>query len=542
MIPLTLQEIARLITQKTGICFREQDYASLSRKLEQRIQALGFRDLERYYHFLNQDLEAPVGKLGWWQRPQISGAEEWQNLVDLITVRESYFFRDRNQMTLLAKTLIPLIMEQRGQVTLGRPRLRLWSAGCSTGEEPYSMAILLLEMLGLGEVSQWEVLILGTDICETSLARARSGLFSSWSFRQFDPALKEKYFQPHPQGWQINPEVQRLVTFHQNNLLADAFPQVGGPIFEMDLILCRNVFIYFSPSSVDQVLGKFVRTLTPQGFLVTGHAELQGRTLHSLRPLSFPESVVYQRSDTPLPPAPLLTALWQPPGQSSPQPRSPDPTFPAAVTPPPRPVSVLPNQAAAKPGTLPSSVPSGLLQEARTLKQRQNYTGLIRLLQPLLPQAATPRFSPSSPASPAPSPRLGDRSQQLEAHLLLAQAHANLGQVHEAQQLCQAALKLDPCSVQIYTLLAQIAEETGDLEGAKLFLKRVIYLDPDAIMAYFNLSLIYEQENSLDRARKVQTTTWDLVKRLPPHTIVDPEHQRTAQELQTFLERKLPLA
>lgn len=540
MIPLTLQEIARLITQKTGICFREQDYASLSRKLEQRIQALGFRDLERYYHFLNQDLEVPVGKLGWWKKPQISVAEEWQNLVDLITVRESYFFRDRNQMTLLANTLIPLIMEQRCQMTLGRPRLRLWSAGCSTGEEPYSLAILLLEMLGLGEVSQWDVFILGTDICETSLARARSGLFSSWSFRQFDPALKEKYFQPHPQGWQINPEVQRLVTFHQNNLLADAFPQVGGPIFEIDLILCRNVFIYFSPNSVDQVLGKFVQTLTPQGFLVTGHAELQGRPLQSLRPLSFPESVVYQRSDTLMPPTPILTALWQPPRQSSPPPRSPDSIFPTAATPtspPPRPAP-----ASAKPGTLPHPIPSGLLQEARTLKQRQNYTGMIRLLQPLLPPSASSSFPPSTLVSPAPSPRLGDRAQQLEAHLLLAQAHANLGHVHEAQQLCQAALKLDPCSVEIYTLLAQIAEETGDLEGAKVFLKRVIYLDPDAIMAYFNLSLIYEQENSLDRARKVQTTTWDLVKRLPPHTIVDPEHQRTAQELQTFLERKLPLA
>lgn len=132
-----------------------------------------------------------------------------------------------------------------------------------------------------------------------------------------------------------------------------------------------------------------------------------------------------------------------------------------------------------------------------------------------------------------------DRSQHLEALVLLAQAQANLGQIQEAQQTCQDALKLDPCSVEIYTLLAQVAEETGDLEGAKVFLKRVIYLDPEAVMAYFNLGLIYEQENSVERARKVQTTTWDLVKRLPPETIVDLEHQRTARDLQAFLEQKL---
>ncbi|MGA1626256.1 MAG: CheR family methyltransferase [Prochlorothrix sp.] len=409
--------------------------------------------------------------------------------------------------------------------------------------------------------------------------------------RQFDPALREKYFQPHPQGWQIDPRVQQLVKFQHNNLLGDPFPVAGTNLSSMDVILCRNVFIYFSAGAVDQVLDKFVQTLNPDGFLMTGHAELQGHRLSQLRPRSFPESVVYQRSDLPLSaisPA-SLGSSWNrstavPPASATPAsaaaslnpssaagPSSPlaaPAQFPSATSlasppapgtrPPAPPTTRTPVQSVptaargaggvgttgvgvtgssaggvsaggssaggARAGGAAADAGSGSpppLQDAKARKQRQDYEGMVTGLQAFL-------INPPV-----------DRSQHLEALVLLAQAQANLGQIQEAQQTCQDALKLDPCSVEIYTLLAQVAEETGDLEGAKVFLKRVIYLDPEAVMAYFNLGLIYEQENSVERARKVQTTTWDLVKRLPPETIVDLEHQRTARDLQAFLEQKL---
>jgi len=556
MSTFTLQAIARLIAQRTGIMFRDHDYGSLRRKLEQRMQALGLQDLESYYSLLlhaDASIATPSRgsgaiapppqdqRLNFWSKrvnpeskltPGADYATEWQHLVDLITVCESYFLRDRNQFSLLQNTLIPAIIDRKKQMIYGgRPRLRLWSAGCSTGEEPYSLAILLQETLDL---SQWDVMILATDICGQSLAKARSGIFGSWSFRQFDPSLKEKYFQPHPQGWKINPSLQTMVFFQSSNLVADEFPQVGGLISEIDIILCRNVFIYFDSHAINLVIRKFAQTLIPQGYLITGHAELQGQNLDSLQPISFPESVIYQRQDliTSLPSS--TSILGELPGSTltpsagiSP-PIAPTPSLsytPRSRISPPRP------KASTRTGNLPgassrskTALPSPLAQ-ARALLASEQYKTLASTLETLLREWD--------------QGGLGSTGDRLEAQILLAQAQANLGHSSQARQTCQEALKLDPCSTQVYSLLAQLAEESGDLEGAKLFLKRVIYLDPDAVMAYFNLGLIYERENTLDRARKVHATTWDLVRRMAPHTIVDPEQKRTARDLQIYLEQKL---
>ncbi|WP_081599212.1 CheR family methyltransferase [Prochlorothrix hollandica] len=534
MTPLTLHNIARLITQRTGICIREQDYSNLTRKLTQRQQALGLRDLESYYNCLMGIPPVPSSSKTWFKNP-FSVAQEWQQLVSLVTVGESYFFRDRNQLKLLQTILIPQLMErQQNSFSQVKPQLRLWSAGCSTGEEPYSLAILLSEIIDL---AQWDLLIIGTDICEASLAKARSGIFSSWSFRQFDPVLKEKYFRPHAEGWIIDSKIRQSVTFQQNNLLCDPYPIPGSYLWDIDLILCRNVFIYFESTAIDQVLTKFANTLKLQGCLITGHAELQGHGLQQFKAISFPESVVYWRNLNPSPPPAVPSPLfpsptvpnppqsvsWIAPGVALPLPPRYAPS-PPRFTPPITARPMVPNST--PPPSSLSTDQITVLQEAKALLRQQNYQQVATTLQQFF----------------ASLDRSLDRQQRLEAYLLLAQAQANLGQSNAARQACQDALQIDPCSVLAYHLLAQLAEEIGDLEGAKVFLKRVIYLDPDAVMAYFNLSLIYEQEHSLDRARKVQTTAWDLVKRLPPETIVDLEHHRTAQDLQLFLERKMSLS
>ena len=159
------------------------------------------------------------------------------NDIALLTNGETYFFRDHGQFDLLRLRLLPELIERRRDAKT----LRLWSAGCSSGEEAYSLA-MLLDML-LPKRDGWNILILGSDIDEAALAKARRGHYGQWSFRMAPPALKQRYFQRKGDEWMLDERIRSMVTFRTSNLIGETFP--SAELRDMDLILCRNVFIYF---------------------------------------------------------------------------------------------------------------------------------------------------------------------------------------------------------------------------------------------------------------------------------------------------------
>ena len=267
--------------QRTGIWIRDKDVHSLKQTLEARTHACRLTNPDAYQSLLTTD--------------KADAANEWKILTETLKNGESFFFRDQMQMNLLRKTILPELIARNAE----RRSLRIWSAGCSTGEEPYSLAMLLYELLPNPDA--WNLIVLGTDLSEESVRRAQSGRYGSWSFRMVDPVLQRRYFREEGDCYQIDPKICRTVTFRHGNLLKDEFPAVGSGIHDMDLILCRNVFIYFEPQGIATVVGKFARTLAPQGYLMTGHAELHQQDLKVLKAVRFPESVMYQRADTTMP-------------------------------------------------------------------------------------------------------------------------------------------------------------------------------------------------------------------------------------------------
>jgi chemotaxis protein methyltransferase CheR len=216
-----LQHFQQLIATHTGLQIRDQEREELGKTLAVRTKALQLADSEQYYGLLESGTA--------------QGEDEWKRLIVLLTNQESYFFRDKGQFTLLQERILPELIKANCE----RRALRLWSAGCSTGEEPYSLAILIDQLLPQRE--GWDIFILGTDIQGDALEKARRGIYSPWSFRLVEPTLQARYFREQRAEYRLNERIRDMVTFRQGNLFKDEFPNAAVGLSNIDLIVCRNV-------------------------------------------------------------------------------------------------------------------------------------------------------------------------------------------------------------------------------------------------------------------------------------------------------------
>ena len=475
--------LRNLITLRLGLQMRAADEASLQLKLQQRMKALRISQGEQYYQLLTS-----------WSEPS---HREWQELAIALTIPETYFFRDRGQFKILREVILPDLIQQRA----ASRSLKIWSAGCSTGEEAYSLAILLSELLPSPE--DWKITILGTDLNPNSIQKARQAIYSSWSFRQVDPQIQTRYFQPLPQGWQLKTEFRQAVSFQVLNLVFDEFPTSQWQ--EVDLIICRNVFVYFEKLAIAQVVQKFYQTLQAGGYLLTAHSELQGIAIAPFQTKVFPESVIYQKLNV---------------GQSS---RLPDiPPLPPIPLPSPLPPIKTPPFTQSIPLEKPTQSPlettlNQKLSQAQTLASQKKYPDALETLQEILKQ----------------------QSQHFSGQLLAAEIHANLGNYDQAIQYCQNCLQIDDLSVAPYRLMAQISEEKNDLESAKLLWKKIIYLEPKEIGAYLALASLYDQSQEPKRAKKLRLVAWEILQGIPAEQIIPGQTPITAQELSQQLKKLL---
>lgn len=243
-----------LIYQHTGIRFDKDSRFVLQRRLAHRMRALGLPSLERYYYHLlyHPDRE-----------------REMDQLIDLVTTHETYFFREKRQLRCFVEEVVPLLVQER-RAEPART-LRIWSAGCSTGEEPYSIAMLLR---GHPALTGWQVFIFASDISSRALQVARQGVYGSGSFRDMEPAYEayvRQYFEPAPDGkLRVRDEIRQMVLFGRVNLLDSSSLALYG---WLDVIFCRNVLIYFDTEAKKRAVQNFYERLRPGGFLLLGHSE-----------------------------------------------------------------------------------------------------------------------------------------------------------------------------------------------------------------------------------------------------------------------------
>jgi chemotaxis protein methyltransferase CheR len=508
MNPALLEEFCHLITVQTGLKIRDQDRMALSKCIVNRVRELDLTRAEAYYHLLQEALSQD--EQGWAKHPEL------QILAPAITTGESYFLRDRGQIDILENYLLPdLIQQKRDAVKNGtciQPSLRIWSAGCSTGEEVYTLATLIQKLLP--DWQSWKITILGTDLNPEAITRAKNGIYKRWSFRQTPADFRTQHFREQSEGWEVNASLRKCTLFQPMNLLQPGNWAENPYLQGMDLIICRNVFIYFQHDAIARVLQQFHAVLDPSGYLMTGHSELQGQDMGGFKTVLFPESVIYQRTVSGDARVSLPTLLHNPlPSRLSSgsthatsglnvsrlvhqdfRTRSiqkDDATSPIKSI-HPVPAKSVKRVEFTRPFPLEETLEEGL-QQVHNFLQQGRYTAMLTAIERLLMQV--PHHS--------------------ELYYLQAQAYANQGHLDLASAACEQSCRLNSDCLEPLYLLAQIAEEQNDLKQAKTLLRKILYLDTTAVAAYIDLGTLYVNEGEIDRAQKMFQTAWDILQSLP---------------------------
>ena len=278
--PLLLTRFAHLATTLTGMEFSDTRLHDVARAVRQMRVQSGAQDDAALYSLLAA--ATPEDALQ-------------HHFISHLTIGETHFFRNQPQFEALAETILPEIVARH---RLDR-RLRIWCAGCATGEEPYSMAILLDRLLP--DYATWNVSILATDIDRQALARAERGVYGAWSFRQVSDAIRTDYFAPEGAFALLAPSIRRRVTFAHLNLAEAEHACWAQLVAETDLILCRNVLIYFSPATTRTVVDRLYNALGEGGWLLVGHAEPSQELFARYATSNLPGAVAYRRLTSPLP-------------------------------------------------------------------------------------------------------------------------------------------------------------------------------------------------------------------------------------------------
>lgn len=283
--PLSQEEFhlfENLFLETCGIRLDQTRNPFLLSAFSTRLQERGFQSYQEYYHFIKYHPE---------------GNFELRELVDLITVRETHFFRNKAHFDLLTESVLPEIIQKKGKSS--EKRIRCWSAGCATGDEAYSIAMVLRELLP--SPSDWHISILGTDINRTGLAVARRGIYPETHLTYLPSSYLRKYFKREGSHHSLNPEIREMVQFMDHNLSRDPF--TDERMQNLDLLFCRNVLIYLDERSAKRILEGFYHCLLPGGYLFLGHAEILWQMDHQFETVIFPQTFVYRKraSSEPIP-------------------------------------------------------------------------------------------------------------------------------------------------------------------------------------------------------------------------------------------------
>lgn len=263
------------IHERFGLFFGEPQRGSLRTRLAGRLASLDLMSFEDYYHYL---------RFG----PQRN--EELQRMVSHLTNNETYFFREQPQLQVFSEHILRSLKDRKSKN--GERRLRILSAGCSTGEEPHTLAMMVYDS---GQFFwNWDVEVVGLDVDHVALEKARKAVYFHNSFRSLPKELQEKHFLRQGTGAVVKENIRKLVQFRQGNLLDGSSYEGLKPT---DVIFCRNVLIYFSDATILRVVRQFHELLSPGGYLFLGHAESLSRITDMLTPVRFQGAMVYQKPE-----------------------------------------------------------------------------------------------------------------------------------------------------------------------------------------------------------------------------------------------------
>lgn len=427
------------IEENSGLHLEEHAIRSLAEAVGERIKAVKAESPHKYLNFLRF-------------HPQ--GKEEFPQLLNLLTIKETYFFRNQPQFKVLREKILPEIIKRKTKERLYHSQLRLWSAGCSSGEEPYSLAMSIREVIS--NLKDWEIEILATDISPEALEKAEGGVYGKRAVKYTDRAYLDKYFKRLEGKYYLKDEIRGMVKFLYHNLVNDVFPE------NLDLIFCRNVTIYFKRPLTEKIIGKFYQSLNEGGYLIIGHSETLYGMSSGFELVNFKDAFVYRKV------SPVRRA--RPVGKNIsngvrlkekvkerqlhlPSKSLPPPSFPRADS-----SSV----------ALPFDAETSFGQALGYYRKR-DYFKALEFCQKALPKLPNPA----------------------RAYHLLGCIYADQGEYEKSAEPLEKALKYDSLLFDAYFRLGIVYIKLEKPKEAIASLKKTVFLNPNFALAHFYLANLY---------------------------------------------------
>ena len=451
--------VKELISGKIGLNINERKLDELEKALLKGFSHSQYSSLQEYMMWL---IKIPIS------------SPDWRRLIEILTVNETYFFRNAPQFEAFRTEIFPSIIDAKRQQN--KKELRIWSAGCSTGEEPYSFAILLSEILP--DFRKWNIFILGTDINHSSLEKARQGFYREWSFRDVPQRIKSEYFTSQDGGFVIRPDIQQMVTFNYLNLVENCYPSFYNQTTDMDMIICRNVVIYFSNQTTESVMERFSQTLDTHGWLVVGHSEPMTTIRHTFNPVNIQNALFYRK------PQPYTV--------------KDKPAF--------TPVSSLKKDYSIN----SSAKTSGGFSHPENKIRTVGHSSGKKLIKPpdrqdLFFKTEMNKLVGAGKWQQAIQEiihKIQEKPDVVDFYLDIAKIFADQKMLDKALQWCDKALKLDKSYLPSFFMTSLVYQELNRLDDAEKLLKQAIYVNPDFIFGHFHLAMIYQKSGNFQKAEK----------------------------------------
>ena len=438
-----------LILNYSGIHLDETKCNSLSPVISQYLSKQNFNSFEKYYRFLLQN-SYPVTEI--------------RELIPYVTINETSFFRNPAQFTVLRDHVLPDITTERFNKT---KNLKIWSAGCATGEEPYSIAITIREKLPFPD--RWDIEILATDIDYNVIKKAENGIYNRRALRNVSESLQKKYFSQVGNQYELNQNVRDMVTFREFNLKQAVFPTPEGG--NWDIIFCRNVIIYFDSEFTTQIVENFGRCLDEKGSLFLGHSETLLGISESFSVIDFGGTHIYKKEN-----------------------------------------DVINKTPAAK-----------LKQQSKSIRSEYaNRNILSRKASKWNDVALTNGYlANDSFVSKTKNPKNAndlsidagtvDGKTLVSYYLTKGKSAADAGNYASASESYQKVLEADPLCVEAHFFMALVSENLSEIDHAVEAYQKTIYIDESCVLAHFNLARLYRLAgNQQDAVREYRNTVRKL--------------------------------
>jgi len=449
-----LQRFQALLQEVSGLELPETRLPDLQRAVNRALVATGLADADALYRHLRDR----------------AGRPSLEVFVGDLTIGETHFFRNRPQFRALEHHILPELIERRR----ASRRLRVWSAACSTGEEPYSLAILLERLLP--DRARWDVRILATDINRTALERARRGQYGTWSFRDVPDDVASAFFVRHGTTLEVAGRIREAVSFAHLNLAADTWPSAATATLDLDLVLCRNVLIYFGDDLSHQVAARLHGALADSGWLLVAPAELSQAVFRHFTVVNLDGAVAYRKPAPPIPARPSVSR--------------------------------------SRPEGEPSRVAIG-------------GGAVVHTPRPGAEEAE--RLEALAEADPADG----------RAPLLAARIYLDRLELDRAERWAEVACQRDPLSAPAHYLRGLALQEAGRLEDALAALRRSVFLDPGSVLGQLALAGLLARLGEPARARGALRAAAALVGDGDPSELVDGHEELPAGRVRDLIAAQL---